>query len=186
MQIHAWAMVAVLLIAGCGGSSNENGISAQCATPAGAHVMRGTVTAVHDGDTFTLQVGTERYTVRLDGIDAPELAQSFGSESRQALAAMLLQHTIKVSWSQRDRYDRILGTAFTDNCQNVNLQSVTRGMAWFYAVYQCELAPAERLALAVAEANARLTRMGLWSQAQPTAPWVFRNGTDPAVPVCSP
>ena len=27
--------------------------------------------------------------------------------------------------------------------------------------------------------------LGLWAQPQPIAPWVFRNGEDPAVPVCA-
>lgn len=39
----------------------------------------GKVVGVHDGDTLTLLVGRTQYKIRLDGIDAPELGQDFGS-----------------------------------------------------------------------------------------------------------
>ncbi len=186
MHIHDWAMVAVLLLAGCGGSPGDGSAAGACATPAGAQLLLGTVTAVHDGDTLTLQVGATFHTVRLDSIDAPELAQAFGAESRQTLADMLLKKAVQVAWSQRDRYDRTLGTVYTANCQDANLKMVSSGMAWFYVAYQCELPLVMRQQFTAAESSARSARRGLWSQAQATAPWVYRNGVDSAPPVCAP
>ena len=48
--------------------------------------LTGKVVGVHDGDTLTLLVNEKQYKVRLDGIDAPELGQDFGTRAKQALS----------------------------------------------------------------------------------------------------
>ena len=45
----------------------------------------GKVIGVTDGDTIKVLVNKESITIRLEGIDAPESKQSFGSKSKQAL-----------------------------------------------------------------------------------------------------
>ncbi|MBU7046976.1 MAG: thermonuclease family protein [Theionarchaea archaeon] len=64
-------------------------------------------TAVIDGDTFKLETGE---AVRLIGIDAPELSQPGGEESREYLARLILNKgvTLKTGIEDRDKYSRLL------------------------------------------------------------------------------
>jgi len=47
--------------------------------------------------------------VRLDGIDAPEKNQSFGTKSKDALAGLVFGKTVTVQSKGTDRYGRTLG-----------------------------------------------------------------------------
>lgn len=72
----------------------------------------GKVVGVHDGDTLTLLVDRTQYEIRLDGIDAPELGQDFGTRAKQALSKACVGKTSKVETHGQDRYGRTLGEVF--------------------------------------------------------------------------
>ena len=153
-------------------------------THASTHQIEGRIVAVHDGDTLTLSVAGVSYKVRLDSIDAPELAQPFGYASQSALSNSVLGKSVKVAYAKTDPYDRVVGAVFTDSCQYVNLSQVATGMAWFYKAYQCEVGAAVRHQFTQAQDQAVAARSGLWSQSNPEAPWFYRNGTEPVTPTC--
>lgn len=165
----------------CGGSDGH-GSDLACALLPGEQRLQGTVTEVLDGDTLTVG-GAHR--IRLSGIDAPELSQAFGPQSRSALKAMVQGQTVSVAYADTDRYGRLLGHVFASGCLDVNLRQVRTGSAWFYRAYQCDLSAAERTALALAEQLARASHEGLWAETSPVAPWLYRNGSEPEVPVCN-
>ena len=48
--------------------------------------FQGKAVSIADGDTVTVMRGREQVKVRLNGIDAPEKNQSFGTKSKDALA----------------------------------------------------------------------------------------------------
>lgn len=171
------------VLTACGGSADTSQAE-RCGANSGMTSVTGTVTAVHDGDTLTLRTASTTEHIRLQGIDAPELAQAFGDAARQTLTQQSLHQTVRVAYAQRDRYDRLLGQVFTVDCTDVNQQMLAAGMAWFYTAYACELDSARRSRYATVEAQAHAQRQGLWSQIQPLAPWVFRNGEDPPAPDC--
>ena len=105
------------------------------ASVASADVLRGKVVKVTDGDTVTvLDADKIQHKIRLNGIDAPESKQAFGTKSRQHLAEMIHEKTVRVEWTKRDRYGRILGEVFCDN-QPVNLLMVRDGMPWHFKRY---------------------------------------------------
>lgn len=158
--------------------------STLCGVDVGEKLLQGTVTNVHDGDTVTLNVGGTSYNVRMDGLDAPELAQTFGSQSQAALSNAVLGKSVQVTYTKTDKYGRIVGAVFTEGCQYANLAQVSAGMAWFYKAYQCELSAPVRSQFAQAQDTASAAKLGLWSQNSPTPPWVYRNGTDPKPPTC--
>lgn len=54
------------------------------------------------------------------------------------------------------------------------LEQVKRGMAWHYKAYQREQSSEDRDLYDRAETQAREQRLGLWQDAAPTEPWVFR------------
>src|SRR6185436_7500081 len=54
-------------------------------------VIEGKVINVHDGDTVTvIDKNNQKFHIRLQGIDAPELKQAFGSVSQENLSRMVL------------------------------------------------------------------------------------------------
>lgn len=179
-----------LLLAACGGGGGNGGASTGskdssasstlCNYEIGPNLIEGTVSKVHDGDTITVNGSS----IRLDGIDAPELAQTYGAQAQASLSRLLLGQNVRVASTKLDQYGRIVGSVFTDSCEYANLNQVANGSAWFYRAYQCELSAATRLEFDRAETAARSARLGLWAEPAPTAPWVFRNGTNPEIPVC--
>lgn len=129
--------------------------------------IEGKVVAITDGDTLTVLVGTEQVKVRLDGIDAPERRQAFGTQAREKLGELCFGKTVLVRASGKDRYGRTLGTVVVAGV-NANLEMVNAGLAWHYKQYSKD---AE---LSRAEADARKARKGLWEDAEPVPPWEFR------------
>ena len=129
---------------------------------------------IEDGDTITVFDATNRnYTIRLQGIDAPEGGQSFGNKSRQNLSELVGGKEVTVEWFKRDRYGRIVGKVSLDG-NDVCLEQIKAGMAWHYKYYQSEQSNEDRELYANAETAARVRGQGLWSDANPIPPWDFR------------
>ena len=128
----------------------------------------GRVVKVSDGDTITvLDSSKTQHKIRLQGIDAPEKKQAFGNASRKFLAGLVANREVRVAWSKRDRYQRILGTVFVDG-KDVNLEMLKAGMAWHYKKYDSTPAYAQ------AESEARAAKRGLWQDKNPIEPEAFR------------
>ena len=58
--------------------------------------------------------------------------------------------------------------------RDVGLEQIRQGMAWHYKEYQHEQPTQERLVYAQEEENARASRVGLWKDSKPVAPWEWR------------
>lgn len=127
---------------------------------------------VTDGDTITLN-GEK---IRLEGIDAPELAQrclsSAGSEydcgklSAKALTGLLSRGPVSCEGDSVDAYGRRLATCYSGGV-NVNAAMVESGQAFAFIRYSSSYA--------AEEARARTSRTGLFA-GQAEAPWDFRAG----------
>ncbi len=77
--------------------------------------ITGKVVAIADGDTLTvLDASNKQHKVRLDGIDAPESSQDFGSSAKQRLSDLVFGKTVMVISSKKDRYGRTLGKVTLD------------------------------------------------------------------------
>ena len=140
----------------------------------GAHAETGTTTGkvvgVHDGDTLTLLTGRRKsIKVRLEGIDAPEIGQAFGNNSKQSLSDMVFGQTVTVVISTTDDYGRKIANVYVGDLW-VNLALVEKGMAWQYTHYSRDPK------LKQAEANARAQHIGLWQDKSPAPPWDYRHG----------
>lgn len=180
-MLRTLIFIVAITLSACGGGDGASFAPAtgntHCGVSVGTQRISGVVTSVHDGDTIT--VGGE--SVRLASIDAPELDQAHGPSSRANLAAMVLDQTVTVTYAEKDRFDRVVGTVFKTDCANVNLNMVLVGAAWYYEAFQCEIGLSQRQAYAAAHAQARAARRGLWV-VDATAPWRHRNGVDAKVP----
>jgi endonuclease YncB( thermonuclease family) len=127
------------------------------------------VVGVYDGDSLTcLDESGQQQKVRLAGIDAPEGGQPYAKESRDALAALVFGRTIEVVDDGRDPAGRVIATV-SINGTDVSREMVAAGNAW--------AAPTSTdSALAAAQSAAQAAKLGIWSQASPTAPWDYRSG----------
>jgi endonuclease YncB( thermonuclease family)/methylphosphotriester-DNA--protein-cysteine methyltransferase len=137
-------------------------------------VIEGKVINVHDGDTITvLDQNNKKFHIRLQGIDAPELKQEFGSVSQQNLSRMVLGQQVIIVWNKVDKYRRTVGTIKL-NGQDMNIEQVKAGMAWHFKKYEDEQEPQDRVTYAAAERQARAAKLGLWKDPNPTVPGDWR------------
>ncbi|TXI14821.1 MAG: nuclease [Pedobacter sp.] len=133
-----------------------------------AQKVSGIASNIHDGDTFRLtQTDGTVLKIRLANIDAPELDQAHGIASRDFLKSMIDQKNVVVEIQTKDKYARSVGVVFLNN-QNINRLLVANGHAWHYLKYSKD---AE---LYIIEKSAKMNKNGLWSTANPTPPWKFR------------
>lgn len=125
------------------------------------------VTKVIDGDTIEVRQEKRNYKVRLSEIDAPEINQRFGTESKNFLASLILNEEIELIYITEDRYGRIVAKIYKDN-KDINRSMVRSGLAWVYDYY------VEDQSLYNDQNLAKKNSFNIWSEASPTPPWVFR------------
>lgn len=143
-------------------------LSVRLVAAAEPQTFTGKAVSVHDGDTLhVLDDAKHEHTVRLDGIDAPETRQPFGTKARDRLAEITKGKSVKVIAGKRDKYGRTVARIEVEG-QDVNRQLVADGLAWHYAEYSRDATLAE------AEREARAVGRGLWADREPVPPWEWR------------
>ena len=153
------------------------------------------VNKIHDGDTLRCTPVLSNYPeiiVRFQSIDAPELAQEGGVESRDFLRKLLSvgpDRVVMLVTHGTGKYDRTMGTFYI--CErsswagdwsnvpldvvkrglDVNLEMVRRGWAWYYQYGSDPLDTVYEQAQEEAEA----ARRGIWAaEEKPESPGDFR------------
>ena len=135
--------------------------------------IRGSAPRVVDAD--TLDVAGQR--VRLQGIDAPESAQSCrratghryrcGDSATQALRTRIGTGAVTCTIAGRDRYNRALGICYAADGTDLNGWLVRQGYALAYRRYSTQYVPEEN--------EAKATRSGIWAD-EFVPPWAWRRG----------
>jgi len=131
------------------------------------------VVAVADGDTLTARCPAPqgRLHVRLAEVDAPEKAQPFGPASRRQLAALCLRRQAEIrplpGRAGRDRYGRAVAHVRCGG-RDAGTVQLRAGLAWVAEGYAADLN------LPALQWQARHERAGLWADARPLPPWVWR------------
>ncbi len=125
------------------------------------------VIAVMDGDTVMVLRQGQKIKIRLANIDAPEKDQAFGMQSRDSLLQMLGGKRDQIDSLAADQYGRTVALVSADG-RDVNQEQVRRGMAWEYSHYH-----ADNTYVAL-QREAQQAHRGLWAQASPQAPWLWR------------
>ena len=124
----------------------------------------GSLITITDGD--TIKIGEEK--IRLFGIDAPEIKQickdknnnpyACGHSSKNYLTTLinLSNEKIYCYYSERDRYNRIIGECFigVNSSININEKMVLLGHAIAYLKYSKKYLEAEN--------KARNQKLGMW------------------------
>ncbi len=156
MNRFMWALCGLLLVAGA---------------PALAATMSGVVIVVIDGDTVLFKPDHYRAAsraflkIRLADIDAPEKDQPYGEAATRELTALLLNQRATLETVATDAYGRTIARMQMDALQ-INTELVRRGLAWAPSRKHPELKALQQ--------EARLARRGLWQDAEPVPPWVWR------------
>ncbi|MDV7145271.1 thermonuclease family protein [Tropicimonas sp. TH_r6] len=144
------------------------------AAPGLAHALEGRARAI-DGD--TLEIAGE--SVRLHGIDAPEMAQSCeaagggrwscGRWAREQLIDIIGRAPLRCDGRERDRYGRLVAKCYLRGA-DIGQEMVARGAAHAYRKYSLDYVDAEK--------NAFLAARGLW-QGEHLPPEAYRAGKTP-------
>ena len=131
---------------------------------------RGTVTYVVDGDTLYVRPADSRkpLSVRIDGIDAPEICQSGGVQAREKLKTRVLGQKVQIHPKANDRYGRLVAGIVMGNVDQGG-QMVAAGQAWAFRF------TAGRGPYASHQREAEAARLGVFSaDARPQTPALFR------------
>ena len=135
--------------------------------------------SIYDGDTLRVIRGTEELKIRFCGIDAPELKQPLGVESRDYLRSLINQGdgTIHVLPIEEDRYGRTVAELWIpikpdyEAEIHLNTAMVEAGMAHHYQKYSDSCVSAENLGWA--EEIAKDAKLGVWNGSH-QKPWEWR------------
>lgn len=129
------------------------------------------VTKIVDGDTIKMDIGGTIETVRMIGVDTPEIkdprktVQCFGKEASARTKELLENQMVKLeadsTQNDRDKYSRLLRYIYLENGTFINKKLIEEGYAFEYTyqipyLYQAEFKAAQKLA----ETN----NLGLWNE----------------------
>ncbi len=128
------------------------------------------VERIVDGDTLVVLANGQSHTVRLIGIDTPEVVdprrpvQCFGEEASSRLKSMLSNRTVSLesdpTQENVDQYGRWLRYVYLPDGTNVNLVMVEQGFAHEYTY---RIPYVQQQQFKQAQQRAREQEVGLWS-----------------------
>ena len=133
----------------------------------------GEVAYVVDGDTLYVKDSWgNKHKIRIANIDAPEMKQAGGKNSRSSLLPLSKQQ-VTVLVISIDRYHREVAEIYWHG-QDIGLKQIMTGQAWVYRHYAKINLPVERFnSYYLAEQNAHQMHLGLWRE-QAIPPWLYR------------
>ena len=139
-------------------------LSVSAEVPSGA--VQFSLKRISDGDTI---VTTGDTRIRLWGIDTPERNQLYGSDATDALTEMLNNQQLYLETKDVDRYGRTVGVIYTADGDEINLEMVCDGHAWWYERYAKKATDYKQC-----QKEAKKNKRGLWAEEDPVAPWDWR------------
>jgi endonuclease YncB( thermonuclease family) len=145
-------------------------VATQTSTRQPANEWQGVITDVIDGDTVLIYREPHQFSLRLAGIDAPELTQECGAESKAYLTKLSKKQAVNVSEVGKKVEGRVVGVVRLMDGTVINLRMVQEGYAWWRPN-----AEVDNLVLSRAERSAVSSKVGIWSFPwEHISPWRFR------------
>lgn len=137
------------------------------------------VVSVHDGDTIKVRSDSDGVLrIRLACIDAPELSQPGGRESRDYLKGLLLDggNRVKLNIVSQDRYGRTVAEVWRISPslgeELVQSRMSVAGMGYAYEKYKSDCPSWD--AIASTQEEARRSHLGVWAIPGAIPPWEYR------------
>lgn len=143
------------------------GILFYCIAP--AQQLQVKINYVSDGDTYyAVSSSGEEIRIRLAEVDCPEKNQAFGQEAKLWAKNLIEKKQVSISIQNTDKYGRKIASV---KYQQIDLAEalVSEGLAWHYKLYS------KSDILSQLEKEAQAGKKGLWSSADPIAPWDWRH-----------
>ena len=126
------------------------------------------IVEVVDGNTLKVTtIEDDTFTVKLKGVDAPELGQAFGQESLEYLRELVAEKNVLVEYSGKDRWGNRLVFVTTKSGKNINELMIKEGYGWvdrFFVSHDN---------LMDLQETAKAKNAGLWVNEEPMSPWVY-------------
>lgn len=132
----------------------------------------GKVIDVSSGDVITVFNMNRPVRVRLLGIDAPEMDQTFGDVAKKHLADLVHDKSVLVEYSGIAADHSVAGRVLL-NEMDIGAQMIRDGVAWLDPNHVNRLSATDREIYQQSEQAARSERRGLWEAENPVAPWEF-------------
>ncbi len=141
--------------------------------PASAIAWPGEVLTAHDGDTVRVQSAEgEAVSIRVYGVDCPELGQPYGAEARDMTTKLLSGRRVEIIPAQkRKSYRREVAIISVPEVMTLEDALVSGGLAWVDGRY-CKRPECDNWRQH--QANAKAAKRGLWSVDNPIPPWTWR------------
>ena len=132
---------------------------------------KGKIVKVYDGNTFWVELADGKTdSVKLYGIDCPELEQQYGVAAKKKLEGHL-HREVDLEYKGRDTKNYLMAIVKYDTKKEkdviLNEEMIREGYAWKNKYTDDK--GYEKL-----EKEARKNKAGLWRNADPVAPWEFR------------
>jgi micrococcal nuclease len=129
------------------------------------------VDSVTDGDTLT--AGGVIYRLAL--IDAPEKDQPYGKEAMDFLRSLVTETTVSFTELGKDKYGRTIARADINGVSIAEMM-IENGYAWSYLDTTDSFDPTVNFAFKLKQMQdkARVGRLGLWAEAEPIRPSIYR------------
>jgi len=132
----------------------------------------GKVIEVNSGDVITISNLNRPVRVRLLGVDAPEMDQTFGDVAKKHLSDLVYDKSVLVEYSGISADSSLTGRVFLNDA-DIGAQMIRDGAAWVDVNNVTRLREADRGVYQQSEVAARSERRGLWQAENPIAPWEF-------------
>lgn len=124
---------------------------------------------VSDGDTIWVMIEGEKTRVKIDGVDCPELGQEFGINAKQFTSDLVSGKVIEVNLIGIGESNTPVAYILVEK-DDVGIELLKAGLAWNLKRYKTD-----DPIYAYVEQDAKAGKVGLWSMANPIAPWDYRN-----------
>ncbi len=131
------------------------------------------VTKFDDGDTITVDMNGNKETIRMIGVDTPEVkdprkpVQCFGKAASEFTKQLIGSSLVKLEAdplnTNRDRYNRLLRYVYLPDGRLVNAEIIKQGYGFAYTSF-----PFSRIdEFKSHQEQARVQNLGLWNKCQP-------------------
>ena len=137
-------------------------------------IYQAKVVGVSDGDTISLLRDGKEQSVRLYGIDCPEIGQAFGEKAKQLTTQLCLDKDVLVRVEEKDLNGRdVVQMYLVDERKDINWELLKAGLAWLSPDIDDE----HDLKLMSGD-DAQEDRIGLWADDEPVPPWIWRENQE--------
>ena len=133
--------------------------------------------SVYDGDTLRVLKSGQELKIRFACVDAMEIKQEGGIESRDYLRSLLENsgNRVKLNITNTDRYGRSVAEVsilLGGKWEIVQELQARNGWVWAYGRYQSDCPSWS--AISVAEQQAKSEKIGIWANEEAISPWKWR------------